>query len=141
MMNATDELRGTMVLIHPELTNDPAGMPNQIGVITGVEPENDNVYVGFGKRGQGLYGMDAVLLLKNAPAIYSQLVEHHQEINLATHKALYTIALLQDQTASPANAVAALELVKNSAEVRKYATKSMEQALGLEKRPSMYVER
>ena len=46
-MDTAIELRGTMVLIHPDLTKDPAGKSGEIGVITGYEPENDNVYVGF----------------------------------------------------------------------------------------------
>jgi hypothetical protein len=58
-MNA-DELIGQLAVVHPELTKDPAGKSGQVGIITGTELENDNIYVGFGRNGQGLYGTDAL---------------------------------------------------------------------------------
>ncbi len=52
-MNRTDELPGTLVLIHPDLTKDPAGRPGQIGVITDTDRNGDNAFVGFGKKRPG----------------------------------------------------------------------------------------
>src|ERR1700744_891544 len=140
-MNTTTELRGAMVLIHPELTADPAGKSGQIGVITGYEPENDNVYVGFGKQGQGLYGTDAVLMLRNAPAIFSEIAEHKHDNTIADHKALYTIALIQDNHPKAADTVKALELARSSKNTLAFATRSVEQLLGLENSVHQYMER
>jgi hypothetical protein len=141
IMNQSDELRGTMVLIHPDLTNDPAGMPNQIGVITGTEMEYDNVFVGFGKSGQALYSMDAVLILKNAGSIFRDLAEHKTDLNVNDYQALYTIALLQDREPSPANQLKALDLARNSATVRDLSTESIEKARGLHVMQNQFIER
>ena len=64
MLNPEEELIGQPVLVHPELTKDPAGKSGQVGIITGTELENDNIYVGFGRKGKGLYGTDALADLK-----------------------------------------------------------------------------
>ena len=64
-MNKYDELTGTLVLVNPDLPNDPAGMQNQIGIITDVEIENDSVYVSFGRKGQAVYATDALLIIRN----------------------------------------------------------------------------
>jgi len=116
-------------------------MSGQIGVVTAFEPENDNVYVGFGKKGQGLYGTDAVLVLRNAPAIFSAVAEHKKDNTISDHKALYTIALIQDNHPTLADTIKALELAASNKNTLAFATRSVEDMPGLENRLSMYVER
>ncbi len=70
-MNKYEELTGTFVLVNPDLPNDTAGMQNHIGIITEVEIENDNIYVSFGKLGQGIYSADALLVLRKERPVYS----------------------------------------------------------------------
>jgi hypothetical protein len=94
-MNA-DELIGQLVLVHPELTKDPAGKSGQVGIITGTELENDNIYVGFGRNGQGLYGTDALLLLRPAEQLKDLLHEQKQQLSIPDYKAVFQIALLQE---------------------------------------------
>jgi hypothetical protein len=69
-------------LVHPELTKDPAGKSGQVGIITGTELENDNIYVGFGRNGQGLYGTDALLLLRPAEQLKDLLHEQKQQLSI-----------------------------------------------------------
>ena len=57
-----DDLQGTVVLVHPGLTHDPAGMQNQIGVIQSADLANDDIFVSFDGQ-QGLYSADALLVL------------------------------------------------------------------------------
>jgi len=136
-MNTSDELIGQLVLVHPQLTNDPAGKSGQVGIITGTELENDNVYVGFGRNGQGLYGTDALLLLKPAAQIKDLLQEHKQELSVADYKALFQISLLQEFKQSTANIKSAMSLALQSETVRNYSMRSVEDALGFSRHQSV----
>lgn len=140
-MNTANELRGAMVLIHPDLTADPAGQSGQIGVITGYEPENDNVYVGFGKAGQGLYGADAVLMLRNSRAILDDLAKHKTDNTIADYGGLYKIALIQDNHPNAGGTLQALEIARSNKNTLAFATRSVEQLLGLENILNQYNER
>jgi ethanolamine utilization protein EutP (predicted NTPase) len=46
----TDDLKGTFVLVHPELSHDPAGKQNKIGIITQTDLPNEDVFVSFGNE-------------------------------------------------------------------------------------------
>jgi hypothetical protein len=137
MLNPSDELIGQLVLVHPRLTGDPAGKSGQVGIITGTELENDNIYVGFGRSGQGLYGTDALLLLKPAAQIKDLLTEHKQELSVADYKALFQITLLQEFRQSTANIKTAMSLALQSETVRNMSMRSIEDALGLRQQQSM----
>jgi len=65
----TDELLGTIVLVHPNLLTDPANKKNQIGMITSADLENDNVVVSFGDDGEALFSSDALLVLRKPDEI------------------------------------------------------------------------
>jgi hypothetical protein len=138
-MNRTDELAGTLVLVHPDLTKDPAGRPRQIGVITGTDHSGDNAYVGFGKSGQLMYGLDALLVLKPSADIQQTLKDQGAKLNIQDHTALFRIALLQDYNPTPANIKTALNLTLQSETVRNLATQSIEEKLGI--RQEHYLER
>lgn len=137
MMNPSDELIGQLVLVHPELTSDPAGKSGQVGIITGTELENDNVYVGFGKRGQGRYGTDALLLLKPAEQLKALLNEHKQVLSVTDYKALFQISLLQEFRQSTANTKTAMSLALQSETIRNLSMRSVEDALGLRQQQSL----
>jgi hypothetical protein len=137
-MNA-DELIGQLVLVHPELTKDPAGKSGQVGIITGTDMDRDNVFVGFGRNGQGLYGTDALLLLKPAEQVKRNLQEHRAELSLEDNKALFQISLLQELHPSTANMKTAMSLALKSETVRGLAMRSVEDALGLQR--GNYLER
>jgi hypothetical protein len=135
-MNA-DELIGQLVMVHPELIKDPAGKSGQVGIITGTELENDNIYVGFGRNGQGLYGTDALLLLKPAEQIKDLLHTNRQELNVLDYKAVFQIALLQEFIPSTAKIKTAMSLTLQSEAVRNLAMRSVEDALGLGRKNSL----
>jgi hypothetical protein len=128
-MNRTDELAGTLVIVHPELTKDPAGRPGQIGVVTGTDHHGENAYVGFGRNGQGTYGLDALLVLQRPIKIQEALRD--PKLNISDHTALFRIALLQDYNPTMANIKTALNLAMQSETVRKLATVSVEEQLRL----------
>jgi hypothetical protein len=131
-MNA-DELIGQLVMVHPELTGDPAGKSGQVGIITGTELENDNIYVGFGRNGQGLYGTDALLLLRPAEQLKDLFHEQKQQLSISDHKAVFQIALLQELIPTTAKIKTAMSLALQSDTVRNLALRSVEDALGLQR--------
>jgi hypothetical protein len=130
-MQTADELTGTLVLVHPKLTNDPAGRNGQVGIITGADLENDNIFVGFGRSGQGVYGGDALLLLKPAEQIKELLGQHKQELSANDYKALFQISLLQEFRQSTANIKTAMSLALQNETVMGYSMQSLEDKLGL----------
>lgn len=89
----TDDLKGTPVLVHPELTYDPAGKQNQIGTISGADLMNDDVFVSFGYE-TALYSTDALLMLLPQLEIYRHTNEMAFELALPDLKALTQIELL-----------------------------------------------
>jgi hypothetical protein len=68
-MKPTDELTGTSVLVHPDFDDDPAQQQGQVGMITGADLENDDVYVSFGKGENARYSTNALLVFKPANVI------------------------------------------------------------------------
>ncbi|HZY39752.1 MAG TPA: hypothetical protein VFE53_24020 [Mucilaginibacter sp.] len=130
-MNISDELTGTQVLVHPELSKNPTARAGQIGVINGIDREGANAYVGFGKNGQAMYGMDAVLVLRPAAEIQQALKEHGAKLSVQDHTALFRMTLLQECSPSSANTTTALNLAGTSEKVRELGTISVGEALGI----------
>jgi hypothetical protein len=138
-MNTADELIGQLVLIHPDLTTDPARKAGQVGIITGAELENEMVYVGFGRNGHSIYGTDAVLLLQPNEQIRQNLREQFTALSVNDYKSLFQISLLQELKPSTANIKTAMSLALQSEAVRNNSMRSLEDALGL--RQQQYLER
>ncbi|MFI5160500.1 MAG: hypothetical protein ACHQHN_04445 [Sphingobacteriales bacterium] len=132
-MNTTEELTGTLVLVHPDLKNDPGRKWGEIGVVTGADLRNDNIYVGFGRNGQGAYGSDALLIMKPPAAIYKQLEEQKATLNTNDYKALFQIALMLEYQQSSTNVKNAIGLALRSDTVRNMSMVSVEDALGLKR--------
>lgn len=137
MSKLQDELIGQLVLVHPELTTDPAGKSGQVGVITGADLANDNIYVGFGKNGQGLYGTDALLIIKPHNQIQEALQQHKMDMPLDDFKALFQISLLQEFRQSTANMKTAMSLAMQSETVRNHSMRSIENLLGRDRTQSL----
>jgi hypothetical protein len=136
-MNTSEELWGTLVLVHPDLKNDPAGKWGEIGVITGSDLKNDNIYVGFGRNGQGVYGGDALLIMKTPATIYKQLEEQKAHLNTDDYKALFQIALMLEYHSSSPNIKNAIGLALKSEVVRNHSMHSIEDALGLRRQQTV----
>ena len=90
-----DELQGKLVLVHPDLTNDPAGKQNEIGVIKTSDLEQDDVFVSFDNGELSLYATDALLILKPANEIYDKIASIELKLDFPDLKALNWINLLQ----------------------------------------------
>lgn len=87
-----DELKGTIVLIHPDLPNDPANRQNQIGRISHADLMNDDIFVNF-EGEQALYASDALLVLRSNEEIHQNLADMAYETPFRTLKALTQIDL------------------------------------------------
>lgn len=125
-----DDLIGQLVLIHPEISTDPAGKAGQVGIITDADIEMDNIYVGFRKKGQGLYGADALLILRKPENIKDLMNIYKHDLSVDDYKALFQISLLQEFKQSTANTKTALSLALQSEAVRDIAMRSVENLLG-----------
>ena len=90
-----DELQGKLVLVHPDLTNDPAGKRNEIGVIKTIDLDQDDVFVSFDNGELSLYATDALLILKPANEIYDKIASIELKLDFPDLKALNWINLLQ----------------------------------------------
>jgi hypothetical protein len=69
-MENNEDLTGTLVLVHPELKDDPVNKQGQTGMLLYLDTEKDDVYVTFGKGQQALYSSDALLVFKTPQEIY-----------------------------------------------------------------------
>jgi hypothetical protein len=136
-MQTSDELIGTMVLIHPQLTNDPADKAGKVGIITGADLEKDNIFVGFGRAGQGVYGSDAVLLLRPAEQLKDLLEKYKVDMDVKDYGTLYQIALLKEFRQSTANIKTAMSLALQNPTVMGYSMQSLEDKLGLRQQQMM----
>ena len=127
----SEELTGTIVLIHPELTTDPARKAGQVGVINDYDADLDIVYVGFGRNGQGVYGSDAVLMIRPAAQLRETLEQRKLDMRIDDYKAIFQISLLQELRPSIANIKTAMSLALQSETVRTHSMYSLEDKLGL----------
>jgi hypothetical protein len=129
-MKPNDELTGTFVLVNPQLTNDPAGKQNQIGVITSAEIENDDVFVSFGKEGQALYSADALLVLKRHDTIHFDVIRDAAKIEVQDFKDLLRVSMFANSPFMK-DRREAMEMARDSQAVSAYSLISLEEALGL----------
>lgn len=87
-----DELKDTVVLVHPDLQHNPVNRQNQIGVISHSDLMNDDIFVNFDGE-QGLYASDALLVLRSAEDIHQNLADMAYETPFRNLKALTQIDL------------------------------------------------
>jgi hypothetical protein len=127
-MKPTDELTGTLVLVHPELTDDPAKRQGQIGIITGADLENDDVFVSFGKGEQALYSTDALLVFKPASSIYDLLMNDARKASQEDFKALFQVNLMQQHGLTPL-VRKAMDFVKDNKVVREFSMDTLQNQL------------
>jgi hypothetical protein len=63
-MNKQNELRGTVVLVKPNLINDHSGKKNKVGTIVMASIESDNVMVNFGLEGNAFFSAKDLLVMR-----------------------------------------------------------------------------
>jgi len=127
-MKPTDDLTGTLVLVHPDLTDDPAKRQGQIGIVTGADLSNDDVFVSFGKGEQALYSTDALLVFKPAAEIYGLLMNDARNAGKEDFKALFQVNLMQQHNTSGL-VRKAMDIVKDNKVVREFSMDTLEHQL------------
>ena len=127
-MKPTDELTGMLVLVHPELTQDPANNQGKIGIITGAELEQDDVYVSFGKGEQALYSTDALLVFNPEKDLYTTIMTDAREAGPEVFKTLFQINLMQ-QHGTTSVMKKAMEMVADNKILRDLSMDTLENRL------------
>lgn len=94
-------LAGTLVLVKPDLENDPGPKHGHIGVLTLAFSEKEN-YVKFPEGGEAYYPAEQVLMLKDKQEVFNDLTNNGSSMPLDDFKAMYKIMLLQDRGTSQA---------------------------------------
>ncbi|OKS88805.1 hypothetical protein [Mucilaginibacter polytrichastri] len=130
-MNQSDDLTGTLVLVHPELSEDPVNKQGQMGMIMFAEPEKDDIYVTFGKNERALYSSDALLVFKKPGEIYKGLMTDTKNLSIPDFKALHRIGMLLDNGTSK-GAKDAMQLAMENPGVHSRAMETLQSKLGLD---------
>ncbi|WP_143014239.1 hypothetical protein [Mucilaginibacter pineti] len=123
-------MRGTLALVHHELTDDPAKRQGQIGMITDIDLDQDDVFVSFEKGHQAKYSTDALLVLRNHKDVYRDLMSNATKMDSPDFKALFQLNLLQ-QSGSAKDLRSAMEIAQSNEKIRAYSMSSLEDKLGV----------
>ncbi|UOE47815.1 hypothetical protein MTO98_25735 [Mucilaginibacter sp. SMC90] len=94
MMN--NELLGTLALVRPDMENDPAHKQGSIGIITYVDPTEDQVYLSFKGGEEARYPAAELLRLKDREKLFPDLMKNAAQLDVNDFKDLYKISSLQD---------------------------------------------
>lgn len=100
-MEINGSLAGTLVLVQPDVGNDPEMKKGQIGVLTYARSETEN-YVRFPEGGEAYYPAGQVMMLKDKQQVFNDLTNNGSAMPLDDFKAMYKIMLLQDRGTSQA---------------------------------------
>jgi hypothetical protein len=84
------QMRGTVVLVHPDLDIDPLYRQNQVGVVCEANFDYDHIYVDF-KDKTGLYSADGLLIFLSRDDILENLRRLPAETSPEIFKALWKI--------------------------------------------------
>jgi len=139
-MNDAEDLTGTLVLVNPDLKDDPVNKQGQAGMLLYANTEKDDIYVTFGKGEQALYSSDALLVFKQPSDIYRQLMSESKEMSIPDFKALMRINMLLDHSRSK-NMKEAMQLVAENPSVISRAMVSLQEKLGLEVSQDLAVDK
>jgi hypothetical protein len=112
----TDDLKGTPVLVHPELSYDPAGKQNQVGIISKADLMNDDVFVSFNGE-LALYPTEALFVLLPNEEIHQNLADIAYETPFAELKPLTQIDLFL-RYGSPGKELTAMHLARDNPAIR-----------------------
>ena len=112
----TDDLKGTPVLVHPELSYDPAGKQNQVGLISKADLMNDDVFVSFNGE-LALYPAEALFVLLPNEEIHQNLADIAYETPFAELKPLTQIDLFL-RYGSPGKELTAMHLARDNPAIR-----------------------
>ncbi|WPU99110.1 hypothetical protein SNE26_24155 [Mucilaginibacter sp. cycad4] len=109
MKNET--ITGSLVLVNPKVSNDPAGKQGQVGVLTYARAVDEN-YVKFPNGAESVYGQKDLMMLKEKEEILQELNKNGLSMPLPDFKAMYKIMMRQDM-GTPSDLFSALEIARD----------------------------
>jgi hypothetical protein len=98
-----ESLNGTLVLVRPDLTVDPANGQGKVAIVTYDREQSKEVYVAFNNGEEAVYPSEFLLKLKDKNAILKDLATNGSAMQLDNFKDLYKIRLLLDRGTNIAN--------------------------------------
>ncbi len=126
-MNNND-LHGTLVLVRPDLKDDPAKQQGKVGILTYVAA-NEDIFVSFRNHAEGRYTAGDLFQLKDKHELFSDLMDYGSSLGLKDYKDLYKISLLQDSGRST-DILHALEIAGANASIRDKSLVTVQERMG-----------
>ena len=108
-----DNLQATLVMVHPNLKNDPLQNQGKIAVVDYDRDYNHEVYVAFENGQNAIYHPAELLRLKDKQEVFNDLISNGTSMTPKDFGALYKIMLLQDRGTPKANCDA-LEIARDN---------------------------
>jgi hypothetical protein len=125
-----NELLGTLVLVHPNLENHPAGREGDIGIVAYVDTPNNEVYLRFTDEAEAVYTSDALFMLKDSDKIFPEAAIDRSNMNMDNYKDLYKINTLQNMGRGK-DIMNALEIARDNPGIWPSSLVSVEESLEL----------
>jgi hypothetical protein len=116
-------LTGTLVLVRPDLENDPVKGQGKVACIKYIPQQMDGLYVSFLNGKEAFYRPEELLRLKEKHEIFSELMVNGSSLDVNEFKALYKISQLQDKGTGLA-LVQALEIARDNPSIWPRAAES-----------------
>ncbi|MEZ2338425.1 hypothetical protein AB6735_22445 [Mucilaginibacter sp. RCC_168] len=124
-------LKGTVVMMHPEMWEAHADKEGVIGEIVKADPVRDDFYVKYdGGAEPRLHSADALMVLREPDEIYEYLQNHSADISPYDFKDLKRIALLTDRS-TVKQMRTAMELVEKNENIREASATTLDKIIGL----------
>ncbi|MEO6852210.1 MAG: hypothetical protein ABI166_16325 [Mucilaginibacter sp.] len=120
-----------LLLVHPDLKDDPVQKQGEIGFITAAILNTDEFYVGFDDHQVGFYSADALLTFKEPGDIYDFMHQNALKLSVDDFKDLKNIALLLDH-GTENHIRTAMELVKKNGSIHDTVTIGLDRFLGID---------
>lgn len=98
-----ESLNGTLVLVRPDLTVDPANGQGKVAIVTYDREQSKEVYVAFNNGKEAIYPPEFLLKLKDKNNILRDLTANGASLSLDNFKDLYKISLLLDRGTNTAH--------------------------------------
>lgn len=110
-----ENLNGTLVLVRPDLTFDPANGQGKVAIVNYQSQQSNEIYVGFNNGKEAVYPPESLLKLKGKETILNDLMKNGTTMPLDSFKDLYKINLLLDRGTNTARWQALEIAAKNPA--------------------------
>ncbi|SEN02264.1 hypothetical protein SAMN05192574_102208 [Mucilaginibacter gossypiicola] len=98
-----ESLNGTLVLVRPDLTVDPANGQGKVAIVTYDRVQSKEVYVALNNGSEAVYPPEFLLKLKDKKTILNDLTANGSTMPLANFKDLYKIGLLLERGTNTAH--------------------------------------